>query len=205
MNLKLVFSFVLSVPLLGSISSLASSEEGVVRSRTVIPVLMSSSSRAGEKQLSKISNTVMSSLTLDSSKFKIPSVSNAPLSFGSLSLSTLLDTNLFLCGPTHNLRCNTATIRLYTTGAGPGIFNAAEGYGMPIRFSNGTVLDGVVGFGVENATTLQTLAIDPKRYTVRLSDFGEIAHYNFASDFTDAGAGSFATTIVFEYVLSLVP
>ena len=205
MNGKLVLSFTLAVSSFASISSFASSQQ-VVRSRVTIPISMGANSHeATAGQGIEIVNAATSSITLDASKFVIPTVSNAPLAFGSLSFATLFDNNLNVCGPANNQRCNTATIRLYTTGAGPGIFNAADGYGMPLTFNTNAIADDVVGFGPENAITVQTLAIDPTHRTVRLSDFGTLAKYNFNSDFTDAGAGSFATTIVFEYVLSLVP
>src|SRR6267154_508145 len=118
MNGKLVFFFALSVFSFGSISSLASSGQVVVRSRASIPISLGTLSKeAIGTQTIEIVNAALVSLALDTSKFIVPAVSNAPLDFGSLGFASLFDNNLNVCGEEHNLHCNTGTIRIYTTGA----------------------------------------------------------------------------------------
>lgn len=140
--------------------------------------------------------------TLDNSKFVIPTMSNASLSFGSLSITNLLDNNLNTCGAAGNQKCNTALLRIYTTGvAGAGLWNIADGYGAPMAATlTGTPLS--VGLNPSGAAMMQTFTIPTTKHVLKLTDFSTPPKYNIHFDFSDAGAGSFTTTIVVEYALA---
>ncbi len=204
------FALALSVSSLISVAALAQplAKSGiVVRSRALITV------EAGAKptllreamgtQPVTVINAPNTSMTLDNSKFNIPIVSNIVLNFGSLAVSGLFDNNLDVCGPNNNQRCNTALIRTYTTGtAGPGVYNVYDGYGTPLTVNSTGSAVQTVGLEVANAIIMQSFAINTSRHTVNLGDFGAAPIYFYNSDFTDAGAGAFSTTIVIEYALA---
>lgn len=133
------------------------------------------------------------------SSFVVPVMSNSMLDFGSVSITALFTNSLKLCG-TGNQKCGKALIRTYTTGGGPGFWNA-DGYGMVM--TAGLTPTNTVGFTSDNATTLQTYTIPSGRNTLRLSDFSPTPVYLYQGDFTDAGAGTYTTTVVIELALSL--
>lgn len=144
------------------------------------------------------------SITLNNSDFSPPTITPNVLNFGYLGLSSLLDNDLQVCGTNGNQKCNTALIRIYTTGvAGAGLYNSAGGYGAPLLVSQGTDTPSVVGLGAANAVVLQTYAIPRTTNVLRLTDFSPTPLYNIQADFTNAGTGSYETTIVIEYDLSL--
>jgi hypothetical protein len=143
------------------------------------------------------------SMTVNSSGLVLPPITNAPLSFGELSLSGLTDNNLRVCGNNGKTKCTTAVIRIYTTGTPKsGMWNA-DGYGMPITASlgNGKTVD--VGLDQAGAAVVQTVTIPSGKNVFRLSDFNVTPLYKIFSDFTEAGAGTYSTTLVVEYGLSL--
>ncbi len=149
-----------------------------------------------------VTNAALTDMSIDASAFVVPTISNAVLDFGTIALATLTDNDLKVCGAGGNQKCNTALLRMYTTGtAKAGLYNAADDYGLPITATLTTPL--TVGLGVANAAIMQTLSLPANKRVVRKADFSPAPTYNMKIDFTDAGVGSFSTTIVLEYALSL--
>jgi hypothetical protein len=141
------------------------------------------------------------SMTIDNSKFTVPAISNAVLSFGSLLVNTLHDNNLNVCGTDGKTKCGTALLRAYTSGvAGAGLWNATDGYGAPITASLTNPL--TVGLGAAGAAIMQTFAIPASKHVIQLKDFTATPSYAISVDFTLAGAGSYSTTLVIEYGLT---
>ena len=180
----------------------------VVRSRAVMELSANADGSATIRAASSgsvpvtVTNAALTDMSIDTSNFKVPTVSNALLDFGSIALSTLTDNNLSVCGAGGNKKCGTALLRMYTTGtAKAGLYNAADDYGLPITATLTTPL--TVGLSVANAAILQTLTIPSNKHVVRKADFSPAPSYDMKIDFTDAGVGSFTTTIVLEYALSL--
>lgn len=154
-----------------------------------------------EEQPVTVINAPASSMALDNSDFAPPAVSNTLLDFGTLRISALQDNDLKVCGPNGNKKCSRALLRVYTTGTGgAGLFNAEDGYGMPITATLSAPL--TIGLDAANAAVMQTIAIPNNKRVLRLSDFTPAPAYRIHSDFTEAGAGSFSTTIVVEYALA---
>ncbi len=143
-------------------------------------------------------------MTLDSHEWSVPTIQNAIVDFGFLAIGSLTDNNLHVCGPNGHSPCGTAVIRTYTTGtSGPGIWNGVDNYGAPITAAlAGTPPIGNVGLDVAGAVVLQSVAIPPSKHILTLSDFAPTPRYNYKADFTNAGAGTYSTTIVVEYVLA---
>jgi len=141
------------------------------------------------------------SMTLDNTSFTAPTITNGVMDFGSLKVSALSDNNLKVCGAGGTTACGTALIRLFTQGvSGAGIFNAADNLGAPLTASLTTPLS--VGLLVANAAVMQTFTIPATKKVVRLADFSPAPNYNMKADFTNAGAGTYTTTIVVEYALA---
>ncbi len=142
-------------------------------------------------------------MMLDASLFAVPAIANEILDFGYLQVGAVFDNNTHICGPDRNQKCGTAWIRTYTTGtAGPGLYNSRDGISAPLSAGQEGQPKQVVGLNPEGAVVLQTFPISTSRHTVKLTDFVN-PKYNYVADFIDAGAGSYATTIVVEYGLSL--
>ena len=151
-----------------------------------------------------VTNTPNTSMTLDTSQWTLPPISNQRVDFGSIGLSTLTDNTLNLCGNNGHQHCNRALIRIYTTGqAGAGIWNDVDSYGAPITTGiTGATPTNVVGLDAANAYELQSLSLPNSKHVVNLSDFSPAPHYAVNADFTLAGSGSYTTTLVLEYGLS---
>lgn len=148
-------------------------------------------------------NAPSTSMTVDTTQFAIPTITNTLLDFGYLNISALLDNNLNVCGTTGKVHCGTAIIRIYTTGqAGAGVYNSVDQFGAPLTAGisgSGMV---AVGLTVSGAGILQSMTIPSTKHTVKLADFTPTPHYDVKADFTDAGQGTYATTIVLEYALA---
>lgn len=145
------------------------------------------------------------SFNLNSSLFTVPA-SPTPFvinDFGFLQVGGLQDNNLNLCGPSGHKHCGTALIRIYTTGtAGAGLWNAVDAYGAPISSAQAGVTPQLnVGLDQTGAAVVQQITVPPNKHTVLLSDFTN-PKYDVSVDFRNAGAGSYATTLVLEYALS---
>lgn len=145
-------------------------------------------------------NAASASMTINQSLFLIPPISNQVLDFGYLQITALNDNDLKVCGSNGKQKCNTAVIRMYTTGtAEAGFYNADEGYGVPISAGQSTL--STVGLNSSAAVTLQTYTIPNNQHVVTISNFPN-AKYNVQSDFRNAGSGNFSTTLVLEYALA---
>lgn len=141
-------------------------------------------------------------MTINTGKVVVPPIKSAPLTFGSLVLSLLEDNNLRNCGTSAKEHCGHAIIRVYTTGTiGDGFYNAIDGYGAPITATPPGSKDLPVGLGAANAAVVQSLVIPKNKNVLRLSDFSPAPEFEIKSDFTNAGAGTYSTTIVVEYGL----
>lgn len=119
-------------------------------------------------------------------------------SYGSLDVTALRDNSLRVCGPNANQKCTTGAIRIYTTGtAGPGLWNTVEQYGLPITSGADTI-----GLAPAGAYVKATAAIGNKNI-LKLSDFTVAANIPIpvAVNFADAAAGTYASTMVIEYLV----
>jgi hypothetical protein len=113
-----------------------------------------------------------------------------------------MDNNLNVCGTNGHTHCGTALIRMYTTGQpGAGLYNTTDQFGAPITAGPVTTLL-PVGLGTSGAAVLQSISIPSHKHVVRLSDFSPAPNYAVQADFTDAGAGTYSTTLVVEYALA---
>jgi hypothetical protein len=185
----------------------------VVHSRTSITISANTNSKlisaeSAESAVSSngisivVNNAPSTMSTLDTSLFIVPQITSDLLTFGSLRIQSLKDNNLKVCGPNANEKCTTALIRLYTTGtAGPGLWNDADGYGAPIMVGQDPAMMGEVGLGSENAIIVQTASIPGTKNVLTTLDFPN-AQYQVDVDFSNAGAGSYGTTLVVEYALA---
>ena len=153
-----------------------------------------------------VSTTVSPSVTfsLDTSLFSVPSSPTAFAidDFGFLQVGALKDNNLDVCGTGGNQHCGTALIRLYTTGtAGAGLWNAVDQYGAPITAGLSAGSMSTVGLNVAGAAIMQQVTMAANKHTIQLNDF-TTPKYDVKVDFTNAGAGAYATTLVLEYAVS---
>jgi len=148
-----------------------------------------------------IVNPAMVSLSVDDSHLSVPEVDEDMESFGWLQIDDLRDNDLSACGASGHDKCDTAVIRMYTTGAGAGFYNAAEGYGVPLLATLTAPL--TLGLSAANAVTIQSIAIPASKRVIKLSDFTLTPKYNLDGDFSNAGAGSFSANLVIEYALGL--
>lgn len=151
-----------------------------------------------------VTNPAVSTATFNVASFKVPKVTNAVLNFGSIAMTGLTDNDLEVCGPTANQRCNNAVIRMYTTGvAGAGLYNDAGKYGMPLTAKLGTNAASAIGLEVANATVVYSYAIPAGQHAVVQANLSPAPTFQMSSDFTNAGAGSYSTTLIIEYGLTL--
>lgn len=186
----------------------------VVKSRAVMRVstggqqasfhlmdLLLPQAHAGVNQDVTVVNSASSTLILDATAFITPAITDAMLDFGDLSITGLYDNDLDVCvdGATH---CGTAMIRIYTIGtAQEGLYNSAGGYGIPI--TAGEVGDTLSNVGLDpgGAVVVQTISIPADKHVVSLASFVN-PNYDVQIDFSNAGAGTYSTTLVVEYVLA---
>lgn len=180
-------------------------EQIVVKSRASFEVTTTTGAATSLRAVSQtqpvtVTNAASANMTLNSTAFVPPTITNAVMNFGNLTISALEDNDLKVCGTSGNQKCGTALLRVYTTGAGEGLFNAADSYGVPLTASLTTPL--TIGLTAANAAVMQTFSIPPGKRVMHLSDFAVTPIYNVKADFTEAGAGSFTTTIVVEYALA---
>lgn len=151
-------------------------------------------------------------VTFDASELLPPvTIRNDILHFGHIALTAVTANDLTVCGVGGDEQCTRARIRTYTTGvAGAGFWNAVGGYGAPLSVEQTIVpfksieAYSIVGLGSANAAIMTTLDISLLS-TLTLNDFypGAFGEYDFRSDFTNAGAGTYSTEIVMEVVLDI--
>lgn len=180
-------------------------DEVVVHSQAMMDISVS----GGEASILSITNNTpvsvvnaaSSTMTVDTSKFVAPKITSTSLSFGTLAISALSDNDLMVCGASKNQKCGTAMIRMYTTGvAGAGLWNNVGKYGAPMTSQLTTPL--TVGLNVAGAAVMQSFTIAATKNVVSLADFSPKPTYTIKFDFSNAGAGSYATTVVIEYALA---
>ena len=149
-------------------------------------------------------NAPNAQMTIDSSSLVAPTITNDLLEFGSLTVTRLRDNDLKVCGANGKQKCGTAVIRIYTTGsAGAGLYNSADSYGAPITAGLGSAR-APVGLGPTQSAIVHTYTIPSNRNSIRETLFvPQPMTYNVSVDFTDAGAGTYSTTLVVEYGLAL--
>ena len=171
-----------------------SEEPVIVQALATLPISMNPEASSFEEECGSRATT----FTVDTSQFKAPPISSAMLDFGYLQVSSLNDTSINVCGAAGNKKCTKAMLQLYTTGVGgAGIYNVADSYGSPLYSALTSPL--VVGLNQANAAIMQSITISGNR--VRLSDFTPTPRYHITSDFTNAGKGTYQTTLVVEYAL----
>jgi len=140
------------------------------------------------------------SMTMSSAAFVVPPITGDVLDFGSLAITALRDNNIRVCGAGGNVKCTQALFRVYTSGvAGSSLYNSQGGYGAPLTAGPD---DAVVGLGPTGAAVVQLVTLTSNRNTVRLDDFTPAPSYQVRADFTDAGAGTYTTTINVEFALA---
>ncbi len=142
------------------------------------------------------------SFAINTSLFTVPS-SPVPFEvndFGFLQIADLKDNKLDACG---GKKCGTAMIRIYTTGtAGSGLWNASGEYGAPITAGQaGNAAGSTVGLNASGAAVVHQITIPKNKHVLKLSDFTN-PKYGVQVDFTNAGAGTYTTTLVVEYALA---
>ena len=146
-----------------------------------------------------ISGTVTAAVTftLSNANLSEPASPTGVASYGSLDVTALRDNTLRVCGAQQNQKCTAAVVRIYTIGtAGAGLWSTIEGVGLPITSGASPV-----GLTAANAAVLKSVVIGNKT-TIKLTDFAAAGNYvvPLSVDFTDAGAGTYGTTIVVEYL-----
>lgn len=118
-------------------------------------------------------------------------------SFGKFSLAKLRDNNLNVCGDSKDERCQSAAIRIYTTGTpGEGYWNFEENYGLPIYTGNLNVphLN-------ENALFVDEIDLTGIR-VLKLEHFSDkVKNIPISIDFSDAVYGEYQTEIIIDYIL----
>jgi hypothetical protein len=140
-----------------------------------------------------------STFAISTASFVPPTLDNAVMSFGSIAVSTLTTNDLKVCGSSPKVKCTKAYIRIYTTATGAGFWNATDAYSAPMSAGlSGSLL--TVGLTSTNATTVQSFTIPGTRNSLKLADFPSPT-YLFSGDFTDAGVGSYSTTINIDLAL----
>lgn len=143
-------------------------------------------------------NTTM---TMSSANFVTPPLSNEVLSFGFLELTALSTNDLRKCPTNQGKKCTKAILRVYTSGVdGAGFYNTEDGYGVPL-LATGVNPEAEVGLGAENSYIVQQITIPTNKNTIRLSDFSQTL-INVNGDFSNAGAGTYSTTINVEFALA---
>jgi hypothetical protein len=166
----------------------------------LLPNNHTSALSASVNQPIAVTNAAASSMTLNNGAFVIPIITNQLLDFGYLELGTLMDNNLKVCGTNGNQKCTKGLIRIYTTGtSSAGLYNSADDYGAPITAGQTTLT--TVGLNSVNSAVVQTITIPNNKNVLRQTDFPN-PKYNVQVDFSNAGAGTYSTTLVVEYGLS---
>lgn len=144
-------------------------------------------------------NAASTNFTINVGSFTAGGFTGEVLSLGSVSLATINDNNLKVCGVGGNTKCTSAVIRVYTTGSIAGFVNTDDAYGAPV-FTGTLNPNTALGLNAAGSVPVQTLSIPANKNKVRLSDFPSPT-YAVTSDFSNAGAGSYSMTYVVEYVL----
>jgi hypothetical protein len=146
-------------------------------------------------------NAAAVSFSINVSNFVAGGFSGDTLSLGSVSLASISDNNLKICGVSNNQKCNKAIIRVYTTGSISGFVNTNDTYGVPV-YAGSLNPNTEVGLNAAGSVQVQTYTIPSNDNKVTLSDLPSPT-YSVTSDFSNAGSGLYSMTFVVEYALSL--
>lgn len=191
-------------------------DNSIVRGRAVYQVFMSNSTAMSKfidtiipKAYAATSSSTVTYLNSASVNFSIDTTNFTPqgmsgyiLNLGTISLASLDDNHLKVCGTNSNQKCNKAIIRVYTTGSISGFVNTDDGtYGAPVFAGplNPTVPIGLTSL---NSVEIQVVNIPSNMNRIKLSNFNSPI-YGITSDFSNAGSGTYSMTFVVEYALSL--
>ena len=177
---------------LGSIGA----DGGVVKSRATFGTSLEKPST-----LNRVVHFFLPRLLAAAPEFETKSVASAPdaslkigtVRSGVVDLTSLEDISVDVCGPSGHSHCQRAVIRAYMSTSVPS----------PVRITAGlpsNILSSV-GTGPSQAAVLQTVLIPAKSHSVRLADFTPAPKYEIKADLSKARAGTYAATIVLEYVL----
>jgi hypothetical protein len=149
-----------------------------------------------------VQNSASTSFALDNASWTTPSITNTVLSFGSLAVGSLMDNDLKNCGDKGKSRCGHAYIRMYTTGTKlAGFYNVEDQYGAPITAGLAGTDAKTLGLDAAGSVIVQSYVIPNNQNVLRHTDFAPAPRYEIKSDFTNAGAGAYSTTLVVEYLL----
>lgn len=134
-----------------------------------------------------------------------PILTGDTLDIGTIAVTSLDTNKLRICGANGNQKCGQAVIRIYTQAliAWPGVdgfVNTSDGYGVPVSAGK-TVANLPVGLTAVNSANVQTYTIPGNDNRLTIQDF-PTPTYKIASDFSNAGAGSYSMTLVIELALA---
>ena len=191
---------------------LQTSDNWIVKAQAFIPVVLEKNDDNSIHLMAvvKTSTSIPVTVTLaanvqfnlSTSSFNVPSnLFTDTLDFGNLNLTTLRDNNLKVCGGGGNQKCTQAAIRFYTTGGGTGLWNSGDSYGSPLTVTKSGSSSQSIGLTSSNSAIVSTYTIPSNKNVVKLSDFTGVQSYNIQSDFSNAGSGTYSTTLVVEYIL----
>lgn len=143
-------------------------------------------------------------MTMSNANFAVPTMTSDLLSFGELDITALRDNNLKVCG-SGNQKCTAAAIRVYTTGqSGAGFWNNTDSYSAPLNVGVGSSPTYVsTGLNSAGAAYVEQITLAGNKNVVNLSDFSPAPNILVQGDFTNAGSGSYTTTINVEFVVGM--
>ena len=156
---------------------------------------------ASQEVTQQVIGTVAESVkfNVSNANFIIPATLENEVSYGSLDLTNVFDNKLRVCGASGKDKCTAALLRIFTRGGGEGFWNAAEGYGAPIK-TNAKV----IGLETAGAYVIKTIPIPANKFVIKMSDFnasGKPLPIPVTINFSNAPAGSYSTVLVIQYAL----
>ena len=172
------------------------SDGGVVKSRATFETSLEKPS-----SLNRIVHFFLPRLLAAAPEFEMKSVASAPdasleigtVRSGVVDFTSLEDVSVDVCGQSGHSHCQKAVIRAYMSASVPGQVKIIAGLSTNILSTLGT--------GPSQAAVLQTVLIPAKSHSVKLADFTPAPEYEIKADLSKARAGTYAATIVLEYVL----
>lgn len=150
------------------------------------------------------SNAVSTNFTINVSALApsvTPTFNGDILNLGTVSVASLSDNNLKVCGSGSNQKCNQAIIRVYNTGSIAGFINSAENYSTPV-FAGTLNPTNEIGLTAQNSVQVQLHTIPTSQHKIKLAADFPSASYAITSDFSNAGVGAYTMVLVIEYALS---
>jgi hypothetical protein len=168
---------------------------------TLLKFLMPSAYAATGSTTVSYNNAASVNFTINVANFAAGSFNGDTLSLGYVSLNSLSDNHLKICGNNSNQKCTQAIIRVYTTGSISGFVNTADSYGLPV-YAGSLDPNSAVGLNAAGSVQVQTYTIPANKNKITIADFPSPS-YNVSSDFSNAGSGLYSMTFVVEYALGL--